>query len=78
MDLDIGIYPYCDSFHTTTGAVATGLGIPEEAIETTIGVFSAISVLDKAFVSKINNFPTKINETSPEGTIIQKALDERY
>lgn len=51
MDIDTGIYPYVDSFHTTTGAVCTGLGIPEEVIETTIGVFSAITVLDKAFLS---------------------------
>jgi adenylosuccinate synthase len=49
MDVDSGIYPYTDSFHTTTGAVCTGLGVPEEVIETTLGVFSAISVLDKAF-----------------------------
>jgi len=58
MDIDTGIYPYVDSFHTTTGAVCTGLGIPEEAIETTIGVFSAITVLDKAFLSKVKTFPT--------------------
>lgn len=51
MDVDTGLYPYVDSFHTTTGAVCTGLGVPEEAIETTIGVFSAITVLDKAFLS---------------------------
>lgn len=51
MDIDTGIYPYVDSFHTTSGAVCTGLGVPEEAIETTIGVFSAITVLDKAFLS---------------------------
>ena len=50
MDVDSGIYPYTDSFHTTTGAVCTGLGIPEEAIETTIGVFSAVSVLNRAFL----------------------------
>ena len=51
MDVDTGLYPYVDSVHTTTGAVCTGLGVPEEAIETTIGVFSAITVLDKAFLS---------------------------
>ena len=26
MDVDFGIYPYTDSFNTTTGAVCTGLG----------------------------------------------------
>jgi len=50
MDMDTGIYPYTDSFNTNTGAVCTGLGIPEEAIETTIGVFSAISMMDRAFL----------------------------
>ena len=57
MDVDSGIYPYTDSFHTTTGAVCTGLGIPEEAIETTIGVFSAVSVLNRAFLQNIKTFP---------------------
>jgi len=42
MDVGTGIYPYTDSFHTTTGAVCTGLGVPEEAIETEIGVLSAV------------------------------------
>ena len=74
MDVDSGLYPYTDSFHTTTGAVCTGLGIPEEAIETTLGVFSAISVLDKAFLQYSKTFPTKIDENSS----ITQALDERY
>ncbi len=64
MDVDSGIYPYTDSFHTTTGAVCTGLGIPEEAIETTIGVFSAVSVLNRAFLQNIKTFPTKIDENT--------------
>lgn len=42
MDIDTGLYPYTDSVNTTTGSVCTGLGVPEEAIETTIGVMSAI------------------------------------
>lgn len=50
LDMDTGIYPYVDSFNTTTGAVCTGLGVPEEAIETTIGVFSAVTVLDRKFL----------------------------
>ena len=58
MDIDYGIYPYTDSHHTTTGSVCTGLGIPDEAIETEIGVMSAITILDKAFLQRINCFPT--------------------
>jgi adenylosuccinate synthase len=53
MDLDTGLYPFTDSFHTTTGAVCTGLGIPEEGIETTIGVFSAVEIIRKAFLKRI-------------------------
>jgi len=53
MDVDFGIYPYTDSFNTTTGAVCTGLGVPEEAIETTIGVMSVASIIRQAFLNRI-------------------------
>ena len=58
MDIDHGIYPYTDSFHTTTGAVCAGLGVPEEAIETTIGVLSVKSIIKRAFLNRIEYFPT--------------------
>ena len=60
MDIDLGIYPYTDSFYTTTGAVCTGLGIPEEAVETTIGVVSAVTLINKIFKKRIRSFPTEI------------------
>jgi len=60
MDVDTGLYPYVDSFHTTTGAVCTGLGVPESAIETTIGVFSAVSIIRNEFLKRIEDFPTLI------------------
>lgn len=47
MDMETGLYPYTDSFSTTTGAVCTGLGVPEEALETTVGVLSAVSAIRK-------------------------------
>ena len=53
MDVDFGIYPYTDSFNTTTGAVCTGLGVPEEAVETTIGVLSVTSLMRRAFMHRI-------------------------
>jgi adenylosuccinate synthase len=66
MDVDFGVYPYTDSFNTTTGAVCTGLGVPEEAIETTIGVMSAVSVIRKAFLNRIKTFPSQVQkETDP-------------
>ena len=58
MDEDHGIYPYTDSFHTTTGSVCTGLGVPDEAIETEIGVMSAMTILRKNFLKHMVRFPT--------------------
>jgi hypothetical protein len=75
MDIDTGIYPYTDGYNTNTGAVCTGLGIPEEAIETTIGVFSAISVLDRAFLRNIKTFPTKIEADEPGSESIVSKLE---
>ena len=60
MDVDTGLYPFTDSFHTTTGAVCTGLGVPEEAIETTVGVLSAVSIIRNAFLDRIQDFPTHV------------------
>jgi adenylosuccinate synthase len=74
MDIDTGIYPYVDSFHTTSGAVCTGLGVPEEVVETTIGAFSAITVLDKAFLSQVEKFPTRILDNKK----IQEGLTDDY
>lgn len=80
MDIDYGIYPYVDSFSTTTGQVCTGLGVPEEAIETTIGVFSATAIIRKAFLNRIQSFPTQISEKD-ESAIYQnitKNFKEKY
>lgn len=60
MDVDTGIYPYTDSFNTTIGQVCTGLGVPEEAIETSIGVFSATNLMRQAFLNRIKASPTQI------------------
>lgn len=62
MDVDFGVYPYTDSFNTTTGAVCTGLGVPEEVIETTIGVVSAVSLIKSAFLNHIKTFPSKVDK----------------
>lgn len=78
MDEDHGIYPYVDSFHTTTGSVCTGLGVPDEAIETEIGVMSAITILRKSFLNYMKRFPTQVDESNPNHAIIQKKLELRY
>ena len=80
MDVDIGIYPYTDSFYTTSGAVCTGLGIPEEAVETTIGVFSAMTLMNKTFHKRIHSFPTQIlSEENPKvHSLVNDKLKDKY
>jgi len=78
MDVDTGIYPYTDSFHTTTGQVSIGLGVPEEAIETTLGVFSATSIIKKWFLNRIRQFPTQILEDDPAYEDLQRNLEQKY
>eukprot|EP00354_Favella_ehrenbergii_P011974 CAMPEP_0170455332 /NCGR_PEP_ID=MMETSP0123-20130129/3332_1 /TAXON_ID=182087 /ORGANISM="Favella ehrenbergii, Strain Fehren 1" /LENGTH=98 /DNA_ID=CAMNT_0010718435 /DNA_START=606 /DNA_END=902 /DNA_ORIENTATION=+ len=71
MDEDHGIYPYTDSFHTLTGSVCTGLGVPDEAIETEIGVMSAMTILKRSFLKHINCFPTSLEPNSSAYESIQ-------
>jgi adenylosuccinate synthase len=78
MDVDTGLYPYVDSFHTTTGAVCTGLGIPEAAIETTIGVFSAVSIIRNEFLKRIEDFPTLIKSEDQSFEKIKNRLELEY
>ena len=80
MDVDLGIYPYTDSFYTTTGAVCTGLGVPEESLETTIGALSAVTLLNNSFHKRIKQFPTEIFEDTDKAAFdsIQEKLRTRY
>jgi adenylosuccinate synthase len=75
MDVDTGLYPFTESYHTTTGAVCTGMGVPEEVIETTIGVFSAVSIMRKEFLKRIRDYPTHILETDPAYDKISKNFE---
>lgn len=80
MDVDFGVYPYTDSFNTTTGAVCTGLGVPEEAIETTIGVMSVTPLIKTAFLNHVKTFPSKVNpetETSSHESL-KRQLQTKY
>lgn len=78
MDVDFGIYPYTDSFNTTTGAVCTGLGVPEEVIETTIGVMSVTSIIRKAFLNRIKTFPSHVKPDDPAYESLKKNLEQKY
>jgi len=41
LDIDFGTYPYVTSSNTTIGGVCTGLGVPPQAVETSIGIVKA-------------------------------------
>ena len=54
LDIDFGTYPYITSSSTTVGGVCTGLGVPPQSIETTIGIM-------KAYTTRVGGgpFPTE-------------------
>lgn len=56
LDIDYGTFPYVTSSSTTIGGVCTGLGIPPQQIETTIGII-------KAYTTRVGGgpFPTELN-----------------
>jgi len=41
LDIDFGTYPYVTSSSTGIGGVGTGLGVPPQSVETTIGIMKA-------------------------------------
>jgi adenylosuccinate synthase len=57
LDTDHGTYPYVTSSSTTLGGVCTGLGVPPQAIETSLGVV-------KAYTTRVGAgpFPTWLND----------------
>jgi len=58
LDIDYGTFPYVTSSSTTIGGVCTGLGVPPQAIQTTIGIM-------KAYTTRVGGgpFPTEqLNE----------------
>ena len=50
LDLDFGTYPYVTSSPTSIGGVCTGLGIPPQKIQKTIGVV-------KAYTTRVGSGP---------------------
>ena len=53
LDIDFGTFPFVTSSNTTIGGVCTGLGVPPQAIETSIGIM-------KAYTTRVGGgpFPT--------------------
>jgi adenylosuccinate synthase len=54
LDVDFGTFPYVTSSSTTIGGVCTGLGVPPQAIQTSIGIM-------KAYTTRVGGgpFPTE-------------------
>lgn len=59
LDTDFGTYPYVTSSSTTVGGVCTGLGVPPQAVETSIGIV-------KAYTTRVGAgpFPTWLNDAT--------------
>ncbi len=57
LDIDFGTYPYVTSSATTVGGVFTGLGVPPNAVKTTIGIV-------KAYTTRVGGgpFPTELTD----------------
>ena len=58
LDIDYGTFPFVTSSSTTIGGVCTGLGVPPQQIQTTIGIM-------KAYTTRVGGgpFPTEqLNE----------------
>ncbi|CAI2367501.1 unnamed protein product [Moneuplotes crassus] len=57
LDIDFGTYPFVTSSNPSIGSICTGLGVPPQAIETTVGVV-------KAFTTRVGEgyFPTYLED----------------
>jgi adenylosuccinate synthase len=57
LDVDFGTYPFVTSSSTTVGGVCTGLGVPPQRIQTSIGIM-------KAYTTRVGGgpFPTELND----------------
>mmetsp|Transcript_9175 Transcript_9175/g.6930 ORF Transcript_9175/g.6930 Transcript_9175/m.6930 type:complete len:207 (+) Transcript_9175:719-1339(+) len=69
LDLDFGTYPYVTSSSTTIGGVATGLGVPPQAIETIVGIM-------KAYTTRVGGGPFPTECKDEVGAHLQKVGHE--
>lgn len=62
LDLDFGTYPYVTSSSTTSGGIATGLGLSPDKIDSRLGVV-------KAYTTRVGwgPFPTELTSTDDGG-----------
>ncbi|KAF9432477.1 phosphoribosylaminoimidazole carboxylase ade2 [Entomortierella beljakovae] len=64
LDLDFGTYPYVTSSNTAIGGVCTGLGIPPQVIDKTIGVV-------KAYTTRVGGGPFPTEQLNEIGEFLQ-------
>lgn len=57
LDIDFGVYPYVCSSVPSVGGICTGLGIPPQAIETSVGIVRAYMARGGK-----GNFPTYLDD----------------
>jgi len=69
LDIDFGTYPYVTSSSTGIGGVFTGLGVPPQAVETTIGIM-------KAYTTRVGAGPFPTWLECPIGDRIQEVGGE--
>ena len=65
LDIDYGTFPYVTSSSTTIGGVCTGLGVPPQAIQTTIGIM-------KAYTTRVGGGPFPTEQLNEVGENLQK------
>lgn len=63
LDLDLGTYPFVTSASTTSGGVATGLGIPSFFVEKVIGIA-------KAYTTRVGTGPFPTEEVNEVGKLL--------
>jgi len=69
LDVDYGTFPFVTSSNTTIGGVCTGLGVPPQAIETTIGIM-------KAYTTRVGGGPFPTWQQNSVGEQLQRVGHE--
>lgn len=69
LDIDHGTYPMVTSSSCVIGGVMTGLGMPPQVVETTIGVV-------KAYTTRVGSGPFPTEQLNDEGETMQKVGQE--
>lgn len=65
LDIDHGTYPFVTSSSCTSGGVATGLGIPPQSLDMTIGVI-------KAYTTRVGEGPFATEASGESGRLLQE------